>query len=256
MIVSAFIPARLESKRFPNKVLKPIYGIPMIEHVRRRAILSKVFNKVVIVTNSKIIKKKLLKYKANVIMTKKRHLTGTSRVSEISNKYRFDFGCILFADEPFLNPYKLSNCIKKLKLFKKEKVFNLTTNLKYNDLESKNVVKTTIDRANNIIEYYRKPKTKKYPKKILKKSSGILIFKKNIIDNYNKLKSGSKEKRLKIEQYRLLENNIKIKSIFLKDIHPSINTKKEFKNLLSLINENKEELKILTKTKKLENKIL
>ena len=41
MKILGFIPVRLESKRFPNKVLFNIYGIPMFEHVRRRAILSK-----------------------------------------------------------------------------------------------------------------------------------------------------------------------------------------------------------------------
>ena len=53
----AFIPARLESKRFPNKVIKLILNLPMIEHVRRRAIVSKVFERILIVTNSNLIKK-------------------------------------------------------------------------------------------------------------------------------------------------------------------------------------------------------
>ena len=44
MKIVAFIPARLESKRFPNKVIKSIYNIPMIEHVRRRAIISGAFH--------------------------------------------------------------------------------------------------------------------------------------------------------------------------------------------------------------------
>ena len=66
MKVIAFIPARLESKRFPNKVLRLIHNIPMIEHVRRRALLSKAFNDVIVVTNSNIIKRKLKKYNAKV----------------------------------------------------------------------------------------------------------------------------------------------------------------------------------------------
>ena len=58
MKIVAFIPARLESKRFPNKVIKSIYNIPMIEHVRRRAIISGAFHEVYVVTNSKVIQKK------------------------------------------------------------------------------------------------------------------------------------------------------------------------------------------------------
>ena len=57
MKLIAFIPARLESKRFPNKILRKIYDLPMVEHVRRRAIISKVFDKIYVVTNSTKVKK-------------------------------------------------------------------------------------------------------------------------------------------------------------------------------------------------------
>ena len=52
------------------------------------------------------------------------------------------------------------------------------------------------------------------------------------------------KKKLKIEQFRLLENNFKIKSIFIKDINPSINTKKEFNLLLSLVSKDQKKLNI------------
>ncbi len=252
MKVIAFIPARLESKRFPNKVLRLINNIPMIEHVRRRAFLSKAFNDVIVVTNSNIIKRKLKKYNAKVKLTKKRHLSGTSRVSEISKYYKFDYACILFADEPFINPDKLSLSIKKVIINKKIRAFNLITNLKSNDMNSNEVVKTVIDDNQNITNYFRNFSSK-FKREKIRKSSGILIFKKNLIDKYNELKFGKNEKKLKIEQFRLLENNVKIKSIFIKDIYPSINTKKEFKFLISLLRKDKKEIKFLNKVKRFEN---
>ena len=72
MRLTAFIPARLESKRFPNKVIKHIFGLPMIEHVRRRALLSKIFDKVYVVTNSLKIKKIIENFKGDVIISKKK----------------------------------------------------------------------------------------------------------------------------------------------------------------------------------------
>ena len=142
--------------------------------------------------------------------------------------------------------------IKKINQYKKTKVFNLITNLKQNDIHSKEVVKTVTDKNQNIINYFRKFK-KNFKKKKIKKSSGILIFEKDLIDKYNQLKLGINEKKLKIEQFRLLENNIKIKSIFIKDIYPSINTKKEFKFLISLLRKDKKEIKFLNKVKRFEN---
>ena len=252
MKVIAFIPARLESKRFPNKVLRLIHNIPMIEHVRRRALLSGVFKDVIVVTNSNIIKEKLKKYNAKVELTKKRHLSGTSRVSEVTKHYKFNYACILFADEPFINPNQLSISIKKVNTNKKIKVFNLITNLKLNDMNSSEVVKTVTDNSQNITNYFRNFSSK-FKKKKIRKSSGILIFKKNLIDKYNQLKFGINEKKLKIEQFRLLENNVKIKSIFIKDIYSSINTKKEFKQLISLLRKDKKQIKFLNKVKRFEN---
>jgi len=40
MKIVAIIPAHLASVRFPNKILFKFHGLPMIEHVRRRALLS------------------------------------------------------------------------------------------------------------------------------------------------------------------------------------------------------------------------
>ena len=36
--VAAIIPARMDSSRYPGKPLIEIEGLPMIEHVRRRAL--------------------------------------------------------------------------------------------------------------------------------------------------------------------------------------------------------------------------
>ena len=45
-----FIPARLNSIRLPRKVLMDIHGIPMLEHVRRRVLLSSNVSDVYIAT--------------------------------------------------------------------------------------------------------------------------------------------------------------------------------------------------------------
>ena len=137
-------------------------------------------------------------------------------------------------------------------MYRKVDVFNLITNLKLNDLKSKEVVKTVTDNKQNILNYFRKFNND-FMRSRIRKSSGILIFKKKVIENYNNLKVSKKEKNLKIEQFRLLENNIKIKSIFLKDIYPSINTKEEFKKILNLASKDLKQKKFLKKTEKFEN---
>ena len=246
MKLIAFIPARLESKRFPNKILRKIYDLPMVEHVRRRALISKVFDKVYVVTNSTKVKKVINAYGGEVILSKKKHHNGTSRVSEIASKIKFDYGFILFGDEPFMNPNKILQCAKKIKKDKID-IYNVVTNLEKNDLKSKHVVKSLI-KSNYIIDYFRIKK--KIPSNInLKKSSGLLILNKKILVDYNNLIAKKKEKNLKIEQFRFLENDISIKPIYIRNIYPSINTKKEFADLIKVINKNKKESRIINKIK-------
>ena len=87
----------------------------------------------------------------------------------------------------------------------------------------------------------------------MRKSSGVIILRKELINNYKYLKIKKKEKDNKIEQFRFLENQIKIKSIFVKNIYPSVNTRKELTHLLSLIKNDKKEKKMINKIKKFEN---
>ncbi|MFZ4377837.1 MAG: cytidylyltransferase domain-containing protein, partial [Saprospiraceae bacterium] len=50
MKIIAVIPAHIASVRFPRKILFPFHGLPMIEHVRRRALMSKAFEDVYVAT--------------------------------------------------------------------------------------------------------------------------------------------------------------------------------------------------------------
>ena len=49
--IAAVIPARMASTRHPGKPLIEIQGLPMIEHVRRRALLCDGFSDVVVGRN-------------------------------------------------------------------------------------------------------------------------------------------------------------------------------------------------------------
>ena len=248
MKLLAFIPARLESHRFPKKIIKNIFGLPMIEHVIRRIKYSNIFDEIVVVTNNLRIKKMIKHKDIKVVLSKEKHSNGTSRVSEISKNFNYNLGVILFADEPFLKSKKLKIIIKKLKKIKNFEVINVVTKLKKNDLDSKEIVKCETNKKGIIENYFRNKKKIKKGNKLFK-SSGILIFKKKILDSYKILKKTNEENKFKIEQFRFLKNNLKLKSIFVDNIYPSINTKKEFNEIIKLIKSKKSELKLIEKLK-------
>ena len=79
--VVALIPTRLESKRLPGKALLDIDGYPIIVHTAKRAMLSKMIDKVYVCTDSQEIIKVCKKYGINTIKTKKNFKNGTERIA-------------------------------------------------------------------------------------------------------------------------------------------------------------------------------
>ena len=105
MKIAAVIPARLESSRFPRKVLHNFCGTPMIEHVRLRAEKSNVFQAGVYVATCDTEIYELVKSNGgNPIMTSKSHSNGTSRVAEAIKDIDCSHVLVLQADEPLITP--------------------------------------------------------------------------------------------------------------------------------------------------------
>ena len=151
------IPARLNSKRLPGKVLKDFLGIPMIEHVWRRAQLTNPLLDVVITTDSIEIKKVVEKFGANCILTSKNHDNGLSRVGEIANQLQWDHYLILQADEMLIEPESLNLLARISQSNSKFEFFNLITKLeKSEEISDVNVVKCLTRDDNSIITMARK----------------------------------------------------------------------------------------------------
>ena len=98
------IPARLESSRFPNKILTDIQGMPMFERVYHIAQVSGVFSKVFIASPNPEIFELCEQRGIAAITTSFDHPCGSSRVFEAARsvKEEWDIVVNLQADQPFL----------------------------------------------------------------------------------------------------------------------------------------------------------
>ena len=102
MKLVTIIPAQLASIRLPRKILMPIQGIPMIEHVRRRAKLSKKINKVFVATGDLKIKKEVV----SSILRKEMQIRGTWN-SDFNSEKQDDWKMALSVMKEGLNPSEL-----------------------------------------------------------------------------------------------------------------------------------------------------
>ena len=98
------IPARLESSRFPNKILTDIQGMPMFERVYHIAQVSGVFSRVFIASPHLEMLELCDQRGIAAIATSFDHSCGSSRVFEAARSVQEDWDIVvnLQADQPFL----------------------------------------------------------------------------------------------------------------------------------------------------------
>ncbi len=254
MNIVLIIPARLNSDRLKHKVIMPLLKLPMIEHVRRRAAISKVFKKIYIATQDNKIIDLIKKNKGYIIKTKNIHRSGTSRVGEAVKKVQCSHVAVLFADEPLINPNDIRKFILKIKSDKTSKIWNATAEIKKkSELKSKSIVKCIVKKNNEIKKFTRKINIKKiYNNNFsIQKSVGIFCFSKNVLLKLLKIKSSIREKKEKIEQIKFLENNFPVTAVKIGAQFPSINTRKELNVCLQLLKSNYNQNKIYNKILKI-----
>ena len=115
--IAIIIPVRLGAKRFPNKPLVKIKGIPMIIHVLNRAKESQVGEVFVATADNEIINI-VKEYGGQAILTKDDHLSGSDRVYEAYEKKlkdKVDLIINLQGDMPNIDPNSILKLAKLMR---------------------------------------------------------------------------------------------------------------------------------------------
>lgn len=121
----AVIPARGGSKRIPKKNIKNFHGKPLIAYSIEVAKRTKLFDKIVVSTDSQEIAEIAIEYGADVPFLRPKELaddfTGTEAVTQHTLEYfknqgeEFDFLCTIYATAPLLQENYLKEGYGKLK---------------------------------------------------------------------------------------------------------------------------------------------
>jgi len=237
--VLAVIPARLGSMRFARKVIYPFQGKPLLFYVYKELQRIKEINRLVIATDSQEIKKVAEKFDAEVVMTSKRHRTGSDRVAEVVKRIGGDIVINIQADNFGLRASSLNNVVKKMVQDKSIDFASMAYRI-YDSQELLNPhkVKVVIGKNGNALWFSRLPLPF-----IQKKSSrlkeefpywghiGVYLFRRKALEQFAHWQRTPYEKAESLEQLRILENGAKIK-IFKTKTHPvSVDQKQDLKKL-------------------------
>jgi 3-deoxy-manno-octulosonate cytidylyltransferase (CMP-KDO synthetase) len=208
------IPARFDSERFPGKPLAEILGKPMFWHVYRRARQCPEMVRVVLATDDERIRAAAAALGVEVVMTRRDHPSGTDRVLEAAQKLRLPPNSIVVniqGDEPALNPDLLTQLIQP---FRSSAVQVTTPVRKIPPAEAENPdrVKVVFSKSRRAIYFSRAPipygrdgRTDAYFGHI-----GLYAFRMTALEGFVALDPSVLETTEKLEQLRLLENDIPI----------------------------------------------
>lgn len=227
MKVIAVIPAHLASVRFPRKILNNFFGLPMIEHVRRRALLSKSLHEVYVATSDSEIIDVVEKWGGKVLITEGFHINGTSRVSEAVKNIDCTHVILLQGDEPLLLPRHIEEMVKKIKEMPGGLAWNAVGPIEdIAELDRHSFVKCAIGVAGNILMCFRKSPLfgeMEAQEKVISKILGIIAFKKDFLLQLTEMKTTPMEESQSIEQMRIIENGYTLISVKVNPSLPSVN---------------------------------
>jgi 3-deoxy-manno-octulosonate cytidylyltransferase (CMP-KDO synthetase) len=251
MKIKVVIPCHLDSLRLKRKILIDIHGLPMIEHVRRRALLCKKVDEVIIATGDIEIKEEIEKYGGSVIFTDKNHLNGTSRVNEAISKIDCTHVVLVQGDEPLLIPKYLDEFINSITRSKGGVMWNAVSDFKKNhDTYDENKVKCLLDYNNKIIFCFRKnPITNLNSNyyKLIYKIQGLIAFEKSTLKKVVESNLSGYGLLESIEQMKAIEFGIKINAVKLPSSLPSVNDKDELEVVKKILLEDKQQINLFKK---------
>ncbi len=225
----AIIPARLQSKRFPKKILFPIDEKPMVVHVYENVKKSESIDDVIIAVDDDETVKELKKWKVKTVMTALDHQSGTDRVYEASKDKNADVIVNVQADEPFLDYNLVDMLVNEFDDMSVEMATVAGKELSAEQLNDSNTVKVLLDSDRFATAFRRDPvdiESAGYYH-----HAGIYAYRQEVLDRFTSLEPSANEQKFKLEQLRALDNGISIKVVLADKVNKGIDTLEDIKKL-------------------------
>lgn len=225
MKITAIIPARYASTRFPGKALAEIGGKPMIQHVYERTARASLVNEVIVATDDERIQHVVSSFGGVCRMTRADHETGTDRLAEVASTLDSDIIVNVQGDEPLIEPEMIDQAIRPFLADPALRMGTLKTRIRcLHDFLGPNVVKVVTDRDGYALYFSRSPlpffrdkwrdlKDESFAsgKLLCYKHVGLYVFRRDFLLEYAAMTPTFLELSEKLEQLRAIENGIRIR---------------------------------------------
>ncbi len=245
MKTAIIIPSRMSSKRFPNKPMAKINGIPMIERVWKQGVNSKIGDVYVACSEDEVFN--LISSKGGkAIMTDPNLPSGTDRVfaafNLLDNKDEYESIINLQGDMPLIDSINIQSV--NIPLENGYDIGTIATDISSEEEKNENITKVSIDWkeadvVGNSLDFY-KFSTKQTSN--IYQHVGIYSFKPIALRKFVSLPASKNEIDRKLEQLRAIDAGIKIGITYVENVPISVDTLEDLiliENILNNRDENK-----------------
>ena len=206
------IPARIASTRFPNKVLAPILGRPMIQHVWDVCRKSTLLDDCLVATDDDSVMRVVESFGGRAVMTPSDLPSGTDRVAWAARDLACEIVINIQGDEPLLQSTALDALVRALVASDADIATLCVKAQTAIDGENINVVKVTRDASDRAISFSRHLPFHYHGREFFK-HIGVYAFRRSTLYRFCSLPMTSSEKIEKLEQLRALENGMTIQVV-------------------------------------------
>lgn len=215
------VPCRLESTRFPRKLLHNIRGKPLVLWVAERIAAEMPGIPAYFAVDDELLKKPLMAAGFRTLMTRRDHASGTDRIAEANRSIGAREIINVQADEPLVSASQL-RLLSQL-IAGPDQMATLATPFRSAaDFANPNQVKVVCDREGRALYFSRSPMP--YPRDLqgrpddgwvvahpCRRHLGLYAYKAELLEKFAELPPGKLEQIEKLEQLRVLENGYSIR---------------------------------------------
>ncbi len=212
MRIVAIIPARIDSKRLPRKVLRMIAGKTMLQRVYEAAAACPLLHEVIIATDSQEVLDICAQHGWSARMTSAKHRSGTDRVHEVAESVAADVYVNVQGDEPLARPEHITALLGPMEQAVVQ-VSTIATPAKIVDIANQNAVKVVTDIQGRALYFSRstipfdRDGAGTFP---YRKHLGFYAYRRPALDLFCTLEESALERSERLEQLRFLENGVPI----------------------------------------------
>jgi len=248
MRVTAIIPARYASTRFPGKPLADIHGKPMIQHVYERTCQARLVDQVIVATDDQRIREAVETFGGKVVMTRTEHPTGTDRLAEVAEQLETDLVVNVQGDEPLIDPRMIDQAVAPLKDDEDIVMGTLMTPIQdVGEYLNPNVVKVVVDRRGYALYFSRAPiphprdfaddLASRFGQLGAFKHVGLYVYRRDFLLNFSSLTVTPLETLECLEQLRALEHGFPIRVVETSLVSHGVDTPADLAKVAALLSD-------------------